>query len=96
MPTSFVYKNNRFNSQDLKVSAVAPNYNQPKGAKKEPKVGKIQHKTNIKDKVAKSMDFGREGLYFRDTSGILFGAIMGAISIKNDEKVNAKIDVEKS
>ena len=34
VPTSFVYKNNRFNSQDLKVSAVAPNYNQQKYHKK--------------------------------------------------------------
>ena len=29
----------------------------PTGAKREPKVSQIQHKINIKDKVAKSMDF---------------------------------------
>ena len=33
-PTSLVYKNKCFNSQDLKVSAVAPNYNQQKYYKK--------------------------------------------------------------
>ena len=68
---------------------------EPKGAKREPKVSPIQHKINIKDKVAKRSRKGRQkeqissipwgpSIYILDHFGAIF-----------DEKINAKIETEK-
>ena len=50
-----IYENSQnFNKKGAKSEPKGAKW-EPKGAKREPKVSPIQHKNNIKDKVAKKM-----------------------------------------
>ena len=65
---------------------------EPKGAKREPKVSPIQHKINIKDKVAKR---SRKGSQNGNRIEWNLGGFLVHFRWKVDEKIDVKIYTEK-